>query len=129
MKQIVITLVILVMNVSVYATVYYSDPVNGSMSNPGTSTQPWANLETIFNSGQTFNMGDVILLRNGNHGFPKINGVNTAVLIIYNQLGQKVYQTNLKEQSQLLQPKLSQGAYQIVVIFNNQKIFKRLIIE
>ncbi len=88
MKQIVITLLVLVVNVSVYATVYYSDPVNGSMSNPGTSTQPWANLETIFNSGQTFNMGDVILLRNGNHGFPKINGVNTGYVTIKAQAGQ-----------------------------------------
>jgi hypothetical protein len=70
-----------------YSTTYYSDPTVGTMSNPGTSSQPWANLESIFNSGQTFNAGDIILLRNGNHGFPKINGVNTGYVNIQAQAG------------------------------------------
>ncbi|MGV6860256.1 MAG: choice-of-anchor Q domain-containing protein [Putridiphycobacter sp.] len=59
-----------------FATNYYSDPSTGNMANSGGSSDPWGSLEDIFNSGQTFTAGDIIFLRDGNHGFPKINGVN-----------------------------------------------------
>src|SRR5690606_15427910 len=39
---------------------YYVDPTNGSMSNPGTSAQPWSTLEDVFDAGKTFNAGDII---------------------------------------------------------------------
>lgn len=57
---------------------YYCDPVNGSMTNSGTQAAPWASLEAVFNQGITFNGGDKIILLNGNHGFPKITGVNNT---------------------------------------------------
>ena len=53
---------------------YYVDPVNGSKSNPGTSAQPWLTLESIFSPSvtHTFVAGDVIYLRTGYHGNPRI---------------------------------------------------------
>ena len=53
---------------------YYCDPVNGSMSNPGTSASPWSTLQAVFAAGKTFVSGDVIYLRDGNHGAPVITG-------------------------------------------------------
>jgi len=81
------TFLFIVLSNLILATTYYSDPVSGNMSNSGTFASPWANLEAIFNSGQTFNAGDVIFLRNGNHGFPKINGVNAGFVDIMAQSG------------------------------------------
>lgn len=61
---------------------YYVDPSSGSMSNPGTSSQPWSTLEAIFTAGKTFADGDTIYLRNGNHGHPVITEDNTADVTI-----------------------------------------------
>ena len=69
------------------ATNYYADPVNGSMANNGSNMTPWGSLEAIFTSGETFIAGDVIFLRNGNHGFPKINSANTNFVDIMAQSG------------------------------------------
>ncbi len=57
-----------------HAGSYYCDPVNGSMSNAGSSSAPWSTLEAVFSSGRTFASGDVILLRNGYHGSPVVTG-------------------------------------------------------
>lgn len=73
---------------SLYAANYYADPVNGSMSNSGTSINPWSSLEDVMNSGNSFASGDTIFLRTGNHGFPKINGINAGVVCITPQLGE-----------------------------------------
>lgn len=67
---------------------YYSDPINGSMINSGLPSNPWSNLEDIMNSSVTFYSGDTIFLRNGNHGFPKINGVNSGFVVITAESGQ-----------------------------------------
>ena len=66
----------------IQATTYYSDPVNGSMANSGSLSSPWDGLEDIFNTSPTFSSGDVIICMNGNHGFPKINGVNANYVTI-----------------------------------------------
>ncbi|MFD3482863.1 choice-of-anchor Q domain-containing protein [Streptomyces sp. NPDC058665] len=56
------------------AAVYYVDPATGSSANPGTADRPWRTLQEVFASGRTFEAGDVIHLRNGNHGSPVISG-------------------------------------------------------
>lgn len=70
------------------ATTYYSDPNSGSMANSGTSASPWAGLEAIFNTNPTFVAGDIIICLGGNHGFPKINGVNSNYVTIQAAPGQ-----------------------------------------
>ncbi len=49
---------------------YYVDPVNGSMSNPGTAAQPWSTLSAVFAAlpYKVFSPGDVIHARSGYHG-------------------------------------------------------------
>ncbi len=69
------------------ATNYYCDPVNGSMSNPGTSSSPWGTLSGVFIANKTFVAGDVINLRTGYHGFPTIKGVNSGDVTIQAQSG------------------------------------------
>jgi len=76
-------------------TVYYSDPVNGSMSNPGTSSQPWADLDAIFDAGKTFAAGDVIKLRDGHHGSPGIEGYNTGMVTIEADTGHSPHATKV----------------------------------
>ncbi|WP_046495029.1 choice-of-anchor Q domain-containing protein [Streptomyces odonnellii] len=56
------------------AAAYYVDPAVGSASNPGTADRPWRTLQEVFASGKTFAAGDIIYLRNGNHGSPVITG-------------------------------------------------------
>ncbi|HIP32811.1 MAG TPA: T9SS type A sorting domain-containing protein [Crocinitomicaceae bacterium] len=70
-----------------YSATYYVDPVTGSMTNPGTSVSPWSTLEQVLNT-QSFNSGDIIICRDGNHGFPKVNGVNTNFVTIQAEIGQ-----------------------------------------
>ena len=74
-------------NLMVNAASYYADPSNGSMSNTGASSSPWSSLEDVMNSSITFSAGDIIFLRTGNHGFPKINKVNTGYVEIRPQSG------------------------------------------
>ncbi len=55
---------------AVIAADYYVDPVNGSMSNPGTAAQPWSTLSAVFDAlpYKVFAPGDVIHVRSGYHG-------------------------------------------------------------
>jgi hypothetical protein len=53
---------------------YYVDPVNGSPSNPGTSTLPWRTLADAFAGGRSFAAGSVIYLRSGNYGNAVVSG-------------------------------------------------------
>ncbi len=70
------------------ATNYYADPsAAGNMNNLGTATSPWANLSSIFTANKTFLAGDTIFLRNGNHGYAIIKGVNTDFVVIAPALG------------------------------------------
>ncbi len=64
------------------AATYHVDPAAGSMSNPGTASQPWSTLEAVFTANKTFSAGDVILLRSGYHGAPAIKGNNSADVTI-----------------------------------------------
>ncbi len=71
------------------ATNYYSDPsAAGSMSNSGSFASPWANLSSIFAANKTFQAGDTIFLRTGNHGYAIIRGINTGFVVITPQPGQ-----------------------------------------
>ncbi len=82
------------------AGAYYVDPVNGSPSNPGTSASPWRTLEQVFSAGKQFASGDVIYLRNGNHGNPVIaGGVSSGNVTIQAQSGQTPMMQSLRFQS------------------------------
>ncbi|MEN8157881.1 MAG: T9SS type A sorting domain-containing protein [Bacteroidota bacterium] len=63
-------------------TIYYCDPVNGSMANPGDSLHPWGGLEQLFATNPSFEAGDIIFLRDGYHGFPQIKGENAGRVYI-----------------------------------------------
>ncbi|WP_458628303.1 choice-of-anchor Q domain-containing protein [Winogradskyella sp. PC D3.3] len=67
---------------NVVGTAYYCDPVNGSMSNPGTLASPWKSLQDVFTSQKTFNSGDVIYLLSGAHGSPYITGTHSDYVTI-----------------------------------------------
>ena len=56
------------------------------MSNNGTSASPWNTLEDVLNTN-SFNSGDILICRNGNHGFPKVNGINTNYVTIQAEVG------------------------------------------
>ncbi|MEN8120612.1 MAG: choice-of-anchor Q domain-containing protein [Bacteroidota bacterium] len=64
------------------ATNYYSDPVNGNMSNDGSEGNPWAGLQDIFVAGKVFNAGDTIFLLSGAHGEPYISGTHSDYVTI-----------------------------------------------
>lgn len=70
------------------AATYHVDPASGSMTNPGSATQPWSTLEAVFTANKTFAAGDVILLRSGYHGFPQVKGNNSGVVTIRPDTGQ-----------------------------------------
>lgn len=78
------------------ATNYYSDPVSGSMSNPGTSASPWASLKSIFDVNKTFTAGDTIFLRTGNHGYAVVKGSNTNFVVITPEAGQSPTFTRIR---------------------------------
>ncbi len=83
-----IILITLSTSVDCFAANYYSDPINGSMANNGSTGSPWGSLEDVMNSSFVFSPGDIILLRSGNHGFPKINGDNGGYVEIIPEAGQ-----------------------------------------
>ena len=65
-----------------WATTYHVNPATGSMSNPGTASQPWSTLEAVFTANKTFASGDEILLYTGYHGEPTVKGNNSATVTI-----------------------------------------------
>lgn len=67
---------------NVVGTAYYCDPVNGSMSNPGTQASPWKSLQDVFSAQKTFNSGDVIYLLTGAHGSPYMTGTHSDYVTI-----------------------------------------------
>lgn len=67
---------------TVGAAVYHVDPASGSMSNPGTQSQPWSTLEAVFTANKTFASGDEIVLHNGYHGAPAVKGNNSGNVTI-----------------------------------------------
>lgn len=56
------------------STVYYCDPINGDISNPGDSLNPWGSLESVFAAFKKFKPGDVIFCRDGLHGNVQVFG-------------------------------------------------------
>jgi len=77
------------------ATNYYSDPVAGNMNNVGSSSKPWAGLSSVFAANKTFVAGDTLFLRNGNHGFATVKGVNTGFVVITPDAGHQPVLTRL----------------------------------
>jgi parallel beta-helix repeat protein len=52
------------------------------MANPGTSASPWSTLAEVFAAGKTFQPGDRIYLRRGDHGTLTVSGINTGDVFI-----------------------------------------------
>ena len=52
------------------------------MAHPGTSSSPWSTLAAVFAAGKTFQPGDHIYLRRGDHGTAAITGINTGDVFI-----------------------------------------------
>jgi parallel beta-helix repeat protein len=67
---------------AVQAATYHVNPATGSMSNPGSASQPWSTLEAVFTANKTFASGDEILLYSGYHGAPTVKGNNAATVTI-----------------------------------------------
>ena len=67
---------------AVQAATYHVNPATGSMSNPGTASQPWSTLEAVFAANKTFASGDEILLYSGYHGAPTVKGNNAGTVTI-----------------------------------------------
>ena len=86
-----LTLLFLLEILPLLATDYYYDPNTGSMSNSGSSGAPWSTLHDVFAAGKTFNAGDVIYLRTGNHGFAVVEGMNSDYVTIRPEEGQSPY--------------------------------------
>ncbi len=82
---------IVMLSSRLWATDYYCDPTLGSMSNNGSSGSPWSSLHDVFAAGKTFNTGDIIYLRTGNHGFAVVEGDNTGDVTIRPEVGQNPY--------------------------------------
>ena len=74
-------------SITVNCTNYFSDPINGSMNNSGSSQSPWSSLDLVFQAKKQFVAGDTIFLRNGNHGYAVITGVNSGFVVITPELG------------------------------------------
>ena len=71
------------------ATNYYLDPINGSMSNVGSSEHPWGTLSQVL-STKTIADGDTLFLRSGFHGVGfGINGVQNSKTVIMAEPGHK----------------------------------------
>ncbi|MEN8202767.1 MAG: right-handed parallel beta-helix repeat-containing protein [Bacteroidota bacterium] len=71
------------------SNVYYCDPVNGHLNNPGDSLNPWGSLEELLATDPAFEAGDIIFLRDGYHGFPHIKGENSGIVTITAQANHK----------------------------------------
>lgn len=69
------------------AAVYHVDPASGSMTNPGTQSQPWSTLEAVFAANKTFVAGDEIVLHDGYHGAPAVKGSNSGNVTIRPETG------------------------------------------
>jgi hypothetical protein len=74
---------------------FYCDPVNGSMSNNGSSATPWSTLQAVFDAKKVFSPSDTIFLRTGFHGSPIIKGLNSENVIIKPESGQSPKLTRL----------------------------------
>lgn len=59
----------------VAAATYVVDPKVGSMTAPGGPDAPWSTLEAVFATPRTWRAGDVIVLRDGDHGRPTVSGM------------------------------------------------------
>jgi len=74
-----LTLAALLGRPSSFAAAYYLDPASGSLSNPGTVSEPWPSLEAVAAAGKIFVAGDELILRPGFHGSPTIRGQNSGL--------------------------------------------------
>lgn len=73
------------------AATYYADPVNGNITNNGSSVTPWKTLEEVISNGKlaTLIPGDTLLLLSGNHGSITFSGNNAGVITIAAAPGEK----------------------------------------
>ncbi|WP_139957578.1 right-handed parallel beta-helix repeat-containing protein [Flavicella sediminum] len=67
---------------SLFATNFYCDPVNGKTTNDGSKEKPWKTLQSVFENGKKFIIGDNLYLLTGNHGHVQIVGENEKYINI-----------------------------------------------
>lgn len=89
MNKSLLLIIIILSGHHLWATNYYCDPNLGSMSNNGSSSAPWSTLHDVFAAGKTFDPGDIIYLRTGNHGFAVVEGANDDYVEIRAEDGQE----------------------------------------
>ena len=64
-------------------TVYYVNPLHGSMSNAGTSLDaPWSTFADVMSAGKPLAGGDVLVLLRGYHGAPLVKGVFDSDVVV-----------------------------------------------
>lgn len=88
-QRVLFLLFLCLLSLSSGARNYYSDPVTGSMSNVGSFNAPWGSLSSIFSANKTFQAGDTLFLRTGQHGYALIKGNNTGYVTIMPQPGEQ----------------------------------------
>ncbi len=68
---------------------YYVDPVAGNIANAGTALKPWSTLAAVFSATppKTFQAGDHLYLRRGDHGTVVLSGINTGDVFIEAEAG------------------------------------------
>lgn len=85
----------LIFSTQTNATKYYCDPLKGNSINIGSSSSPWATLESVFSASKHFSSGDTLILRNGYHGSPVVSGINSNYVSILAEAGAKPKLKNL----------------------------------
>ena len=87
--QALLWMILAVLAPSLRGADYFVDPLKGSMANPGTAVSPWSTLAEVFSASpaKTFQPGDHLYLRRGNHGTAAVTGTNTADVYIEPEAG------------------------------------------
>jgi parallel beta-helix repeat protein len=62
------------LSVPASAATYVLDPVAGSMNGDGSAQKPWGTLQAVLASRRTWQAGDVLMLKSGDHGQALVRG-------------------------------------------------------
>jgi hypothetical protein len=81
---------------ALFAETYYVDPENGSSANAGSEAEPWRTLQAILLTDKVFEEGDIILLKDGYHGFPVIQARHGSGVVVRPVEGAEPYVRNLQ---------------------------------
>lgn len=94
--RIFLPLILLLVTFSSFASIYYIDPVKGSIANDGSQTRPWNTLQAVLEAKKALTSGDIITLLPGNHGSAVITGINPSNITIIGSARDTVVLNSLK---------------------------------